>query len=161
MEVGKENASMKEKSKESRNDKTLSVFVSGLLLVSCSLLNIVRLCRVKLHVSAIILRDLANKHFIRMVRYLKGTRDKGIFTNPKTDSLNVIAMQTSVDCVRSRTQRILNQYIHEQVLLFFYAGVPLFWCSKLQSQISISTVKAEYLALSHSAREIIPTQELL
>jgi len=42
VEIGKENASMKGKSKESRNDKTLSVFVSGLLLVSCSFLNIVR-----------------------------------------------------------------------------------------------------------------------
>ena len=71
VEVGKENASMKEKSKESRNDKTLSVFVSGLLLVSCSLLNIVRLCRVKLHVSAIILRDLVN--FILMTSHTSNT----------------------------------------------------------------------------------------
>ena len=42
-----------------------------------------------------------------------------------------------------------------------YAGVPLIWCSKLQTQIALSTVEVEYLALSHSAREIIPTQELL
>ena len=37
-----------------------------------------------------------------------------------------------------------------------YTGFPLTWCSKLQSEIALSTVEAEYIALSQSLREVIP-----
>ena len=35
------------------------------------------------------------------------------------------------------------------------------WASKLQQEISLSTVEAEYVALSQSMRELIPLRELL
>ena len=38
---------------------------------------------------------------------------------------------------------------------------PLLWVSKLQSLISLSTMEAEYIALSHSMRELIGTREIL
>ena len=38
---------------------------------------------------------------------------------------------------------------------------PLVWASKLQQEISLSTVEAEYVALSQSMRELIPLRELL
>ena len=37
-----------------------------------------------------------------------------------------------------------------------YAGCPILWASKLQSEMSLSTTEAEYIALSHSMRETIP-----
>jgi len=42
-----------------------------------------------------------------------------------------------------------------------YMGCPLFWLSKLQSEISLSTTEAEYIALSHAMRETLPLIEFL
>ena len=45
--------------------------------------------------------------------------------------------------------------------LFTYAGCPITWLSKLQTEISLSTTESEYIALSHSLREAIPLMTLL
>jgi hypothetical protein len=42
-----------------------------------------------------------------------------------------------------------------------YSGVPVLWVSKMQTQIALSTIEAEYIALSHSMRDLIPVQEIL
>ena len=36
-----------------------------------------------------------------------------------------------------------------------YAGYAVLWCSKLQIEITLSTIEAEYIALSQSMREVI------
>ena len=36
-----------------------------------------------------------------------------------------------------------------------YADCPIYWSSKLQTEIALSTAKAEYIALSSSLREVI------
>ena len=40
------------------------------------------------------------------------------------------------------------------------AGCPLTWKSKLQTLIAVSTMEAEYIALSHCMRELIPLRRL-
>ena len=45
--------------------------------------------------------------------------------------------------------------------VILYAGAPLLWVSKLQTEIALSTTEAEYIALSHSMRDLIPTKHLL
>ena len=42
-----------------------------------------------------------------------------------------------------------------------YAGCPLIWGSKLQSEIALSTAEAEYIALSQVLREVIPAMNLM
>ena len=42
-----------------------------------------------------------------------------------------------------------------------HAGVPVFWHSKLQTEIALSTCEAEYIALSAAMREVIPLIQLL
>jgi len=42
-----------------------------------------------------------------------------------------------------------------------YANCPVLWASKLQTEIALSTVEAEYIALSTSLRELIPMRTLL
>ena len=42
-----------------------------------------------------------------------------------------------------------------------YAGCPIGWCSKLQTEIALSTAEAEYIALSQASREVIPLMTLL
>jgi len=37
-----------------------------------------------------------------------------------------------------------------------YAGYPMHWTSKMQTEIALSTTEAEYIALSQSMREVLP-----
>ena len=45
--------------------------------------------------------------------------------------------------------------------IIFYAGCPVSWASKLQSQVALSTTEAEYIAMSQSLRDVIPVMNLL
>ena len=40
--------------------------------------------------------------------------------------------------------------------IIFYAGCPIIWASKLQSQVALSMTEAEYIALSMSLRDVLP-----
>jgi hypothetical protein len=51
--------------------------------------------------------------------------------------------------VLSRTGYVIRLY-----------GCPLFWVSKLQTEIALSTTKSEYIALSQAMREVIPLMEI-
>ena len=45
--------------------------------------------------------------------------------------------------------------------VIYYGGCPIIWHSKLQSEISLSTTEAEYIALSQSMRDTIPLMALI
>ncbi len=45
--------------------------------------------------------------------------------------------------------------------IIFYAGCPVSWASKLQSQVTLSTTEAEYIAMSQALRDVIPVMNLL
>jgi hypothetical protein len=53
-------------------------------------------------------------------------------------------------CVKSRTGFCLT-----------LGNCPLLWVSKLQTEVSLSTTEAEYIALSQAMRELIPMQSFL
>ncbi len=40
--------------------------------------------------------------------------------------------------------------------IVFYAGCPVCWASELQSQVTLSTTEAEYIAMSMVLRDVIP-----
>ena len=42
-----------------------------------------------------------------------------------------------------------------------YRGAPLMWASKMQTLVTLSTMEAEYIALSQSMRDLIPIREVL
>ena len=42
-----------------------------------------------------------------------------------------------------------------------YAGCPIIWASRLQTETALSTTEAEYIALSTALREAIPLMEML
>ena len=93
----------------------------------------------------------------RIVRYLKGTRDKGIILKPNPE--DGIKCYVDADfaggyCDQTRDEPV--SVFSRTGYVLFYFGCPVLWVSKLQSEISLSTVEAEYIALSQSMRDIIP-----
>ncbi len=45
--------------------------------------------------------------------------------------------------------------------IVFYAACPVCWASKLQSQVALSTMEAEYIAMSQALRDVIPVMNLI
>ena len=94
-------------------------------------------------------------------RYLAATRTKGLIFKPKKQSFDCFVdadfsgnwdreETDDTDTARSRTGYVIA-----------YAGCPITWTSKLQTQIALSTTEAEYIALSTATRDVIPLMELL
>lgn len=97
-----------------------------------------------------------------IVRYLHRTADKGMIVHPTGD--------LSIDCyvdadfaglhgrdpdhepssAKSRTGYIIT-----------LGGCPILWKSQLQTEISLSTLEAEYSALSASMRTLLPLKSML
>ncbi len=45
--------------------------------------------------------------------------------------------------------------------IIYYAGCPIYWQSKLQTEIALSTAEAEYISMSQALRETIPLAMLM
>ena len=97
-----------------------------------------------------------------IVRYLVGTKKQGTVVTP-TGKLDIKLFvdadfaglfkreaENDPDSARSRTGYIL-----------LLGGFPLIWKSNLQTKIALSTLEAEYSALSSATRALIPIRELL
>jgi Reverse transcriptase (RNA-dependent DNA polymerase) len=99
----------------------------------------------------------------QIVRYLRGTADKGIIFSTKdeatvdcyVDADFAGAFNKDGDTQDPATARSRTGYI-----IFAY-GVPICWGSKLQTEIALSTTEAEYIALSTATREVLGLRNLL
>mmetsp|Transcript_30431 Transcript_30431/g.69423 ORF Transcript_30431/g.69423 Transcript_30431/m.69423 type:complete len:1695 (-) Transcript_30431:406-5490(-) len=99
---------------------------------------------------------------LRIGRYLKGTLDKGLILDPiddlrldcypDADFAGLWGQDHPQDshCVRSRTGFLIS-----------LSGCPVVWSSKLQTEIALSTMEAEYIALSTACRSLLPISDLL
>ena len=96
-------------------------------------------------------------------RYLKKTRKQGFIIRPDPsrgmevhpDSDFAGAWEPAgagedVDTARSRHGFIVS-----------YCGVPLFWKSQMQTEIALSSMEAEFIALATATRAAIPIQRIL
>ena len=91
------------------------------------------------------------------------TKNKGIILKPdRTKSLEVFAdadfsgnwnINTAADDASTAKSRTC--YIP------LYAGCPIVWQSKLQTQCALSSTEAEYISLSQSLRTVIPVINLI
>jgi hypothetical protein len=102
-----------------------------------------------------------------IVRYLKRTEDKGTYLDQDIyHAADCLKLECFVDAdfaglykqdpdespssAKSRTGYIIR-----------LAGAPLVWKSKLQTEISLSTLESEYSSLSQAMRQLIPLRLLI
>jgi hypothetical protein len=97
-----------------------------------------------------------------IVRYLAGTTDQGMILQPRGDlklelfcdadfaGLYKREPDRSVDSARSRTGYIIK-----------LSGCLVIWKSQLETEIALSTLEAEYSALSLALRTLVPLLRLL
>jgi hypothetical protein len=117
------------------------------------------------HQCARFVNDPKRSHeraMIRLVRYLKSTSSRGIVYSPQPK----LGLECFVDADFAGGWTQADADNPENVLsrtgyVIRYAGCPIGWCSKLQSEIALSTAEAEYIALSQALREVIPLITLL
>ena len=98
----------------------------------------------------------------RIVRYLKGTRTKGMILHPSS-SLNVDCFVDAdfAGLWKSENKEDPISVKSRSGHLIMFMGCPLLWKSKLQTQIALSTMEAEYIALSNAMRDLIGVREIL
>jgi hypothetical protein len=97
-----------------------------------------------------------------IVKYLMTTKDEGIYLRPDDHSFdcwvdadfvgnwNKVHADIDPSTAKSRTGFVIN-----------YAGCPITWGSKLQTEVALSTTEAEYNALSTSLREVIHLMQII
>jgi hypothetical protein len=98
----------------------------------------------------------------QIIRYLQGTKTRGIRFEPN--------LKSGLDCYVDADFAGLYGYEDDQdpvsvksrtgfVLTLF--GCPIIWSSKLQTEITLSSTAAEYVAFSMAMRELLPMRALL
>ena len=99
----------------------------------------------------------------RIIRYLLGTRDKGLILSPtKEITLDMYADADFAGMWNSNAPeqdpvRVKSRSGHVILL----GNCPLLWSSKLQTEIACSTMEAEFIALSSAMRDLIPARHIL
>ena len=93
----------------------------------------------------------------RIVRYLKGTKNNGLILRPNP--------QDGIECYidanfaggysEDTKDDPISVYSRTGYVIIYFA-CPVLWVSKMQTEISLSTVEAEYVALSTAMRDLIP-----
>ena len=95
-------------------------------------------------------------------QYLLQTQDKGLIMKPTKD----FTLECFVDADFTGLWNVEDQSKPESAksragYVICVCGCPLLWKSQLMAPIAISTMQAEYTALSMSMKDVIPLQELL
>ena len=96
-----------------------------------------------------------------ILRYLRATMDRGTVVKVG----QVLALEVYVDAdfaglYKCDPDHELTASKSRMGYIIFLAGFPLLWKSKLISETCLSTSEAEYSALSHCLRDLIPVRRL-
>ena len=106
--------------------------------------------------------EQAVKRILRYLLYLKRSDTAGIRFSPElSKSLEVYVDASFAGDWSSAWSEEPTSVLSRTGYLIKYGNCPIIWCSKLQSEIALSTTESEYIALSQSLRDALPLVELL
>jgi hypothetical protein len=92
-----------------------------------------------------------------IVRYLKATANKGYILRPTyPPQLDCYVDADFAGSWTSSTAENPSSVKSRTGYVITFASCPVLWCSKLQTEVALSTTEVEYIALSQSARDLIP-----
>jgi hypothetical protein len=98
----------------------------------------------------------------RICRYLLGTKDEGLIFDPREDSFDCwVDASHASEWSSSSAMDDPNTARARMGYKFCYAGCPMTWASKMQTEIALCSTEAEYIALSQFMREVFPIMWLL
>ena len=98
----------------------------------------------------------------RIVKYLSITCERGIIYKPnKSKGIECYADADFAGSWNAEDAADANNVLSRSGYVILYAGCPVLWASKLQTEIALSTAEAEYIALSQALREVIPFMNLM
>jgi hypothetical protein len=99
---------------------------------------------------------------MRIGRYLLSMQDRSMTYTP--DSTRGIEVYVDADFAGgwdSGDAMNADNVYSQTGYVIWYAGCPIYWQSKLQLEIALSTAEAVYIALSQALRETIPMTSLM
>ena len=97
-----------------------------------------------------------------IVRYLKRTHDKGLIVVPDgTLNLTCYVDADFAGLYRREPDESPNSVRSRTGYIILLGNCPLTWKSQLQSEIALSTLEAEYAALSMAMRTLLPLRAIL
>ena len=102
------------------------------------------------------------KVIMRITRYLCCTAKFGIFYS--LDLTKGLEVYVDADFAGSWTKEMAldpNSVLSRSGFVIMLFGCLLFWYSKLQTEIALSTTEAEYIAISQVLRNVIPLVNLI
>ena len=98
----------------------------------------------------------------RIGRYLLGNKDKGIKFTPDLSKGVECFVDADFAGGFSKEMASDSSSLYSRTgFVIFYAGCPVLWASKMQTEIALSTAESEYIALSTALRDVIPFLNLL
>ena len=100
---------------------------------------------------------------ILLVTFLKAVRTKGI-TLDLEGNKNFEVYSDAEFCGKwhlPTADNNLSTTKSQTGYTILYSGYPIIWCSKLQTQITLSTMETEYIALSQSLCDAIPKMKII
>ena len=99
---------------------------------------------------------------MRLGKYLAHTKDRGIIYDPdKSMGLECYVDADFAGGWDCTTTDDAENVMSRTGFVIMYANCPIYWASRLQTEIALSTAEAEYIALSTSLREVIPLITLM
>jgi hypothetical protein len=98
-----------------------------------------------------------------ILRYLAGTAEKGIIFRPQRGTYKLDCYVDADFCgLFGREHQDNRRSAHSRTgYILTLCGCPLVWKSQLQSAVSLSTLQAEYHALSQAMRTLIPVRRVV
>ncbi len=108
-------------------------------------------------------REPHGKALLYLIRYLKKTWDLGTCFKPDQDK--GFKCYCNADFSGNWNKHLApfdpSTAKSQSGWIVFYAGCPVIWAFKLQTQVTLSTTEAEYIAMSQSLRDVLPIMFLV